>query len=51
MALVESPFGAIAVGADAVEGFGVGFREQRVDAFGVGHFGFEAIGSFDVPGG
>ena len=51
VALVESPFGASAVGADAVESFGAGFREQRVNSFGVGQFGFEAIGAFDVPGG
>ena len=51
MALVERPFGASAEHIDAVEGFRVGFREQWVDARDVGHFGFKAIGAFDVPGG
>ena len=44
---MNSTFG---VGAgDAVEGFV--FREQRVDTFGWGKIGFEAIGALDVPGG
>ena len=51
VALVKRPFGAGAESIDAVQGFGVGFRKQRVDAFGVGQFRFEAISTFDVPGG
>ena len=51
VAFVKRPFGAGAESKDAVEGFRVSFREQRVDACGGCQLGFEAIGAFDVPGG
>ena len=49
-AFVESAFRAHAMGGDAVERFFVGAGQQRVRAIG-GEGNFEAIGSFDVPGG
>ena len=49
-AFVKSAFGAHAMGGDAVERFFVVAGQERVDAVG-GEGSFEAIGSFDVPGG
>ena len=46
---VESTFGSGACGGDTMEGFV--FREQRVDAFGGGEFGFDAVRSQNVPRG
>ena len=46
---MEGAFGAGTCGGDAAEGFI--FREQRVNTFGGGEFGFEAVGALDVPGG
>ena len=47
---MESAFRAHAVGGDAVERFCVYFRAKGVDPVD-GEGSFEAIGSFDVPGG
>lgn len=47
---MESTFGAHAMGGDPVERFDVGFGEKRVDSI-CGQTGFEAICTFDIPGG
>ena len=39
----------MAEGVDTVDGFGGG--QQWVDTFGAGEFGFDAVGSLNVPGG